>query len=161
MGAQSSDMKEELLKALHKCLKLELQRAIKASRVAREGSIHGDAVAKSKYETGATELAYLADGQAKRAADLSTQLKTLEEMLELDYGPREFVVVGSLVEIENGSAGIDRYLILPIGAGTVIEVGGEQTKVISPSSPLGSRIIGSYVGDEVATGQMITLIRLY
>lgn len=140
--------KQELIQQLRQRVAESLERAVRASADARSGATHEDAVAKSKYETQATELSYLADGQAKRAQALRGDLHYLNQLEVRNFADDDPVDLTALVKVSRN--GRPRwYLILDHAAGITITHEGTEVMTLSPKSPLGDQLVGLYVGDEV------------
>lgn len=119
--------------------------ALYAAETARSGSTHDDAEAKSKYDTQATELSYLADGQGMRAEALAKDLRYAKQFQIREFIDDDAADVGAMVVVAKNS--LCYYFILPFGAGTTVQVENQKIQVISPQSSLGKALIDSYTGD--------------
>lgn len=153
----SVKMKYYLLERVILVLKEELKRALNAAQKAKSGSTHDDAVARSKYETQATELSYLADGYAMRATELTSHIHILEKFYGNGLASASKVVMGSLVTIER-HGGISTFFMLPVGAGTTVEYEELMIKVMSASAPLGAALMGARIDDEVQGAVVLHIV---
>jgi transcription elongation GreA/GreB family factor len=141
--------KRKLHSLLLERLKAELAAILNAAEMAKEGSNHEDAVAKSKYDTHGLELSYLAGSQFERARTAEAKIGILENSLFIDYGEDDEINIGALVRLEGPAQKARFYLISDIGAGLDLEFQGEKIFVISPESPLGETLMGHYEGESV------------
>ena len=128
----------------------ELKVLLESAQAAHSGATHTEAVAKSKYDTHGLELSYLAGSQFARAAKIEEDIQRLKTMPIPEFsGEDDPIAVGSLVEVsvEGGSS---LYFISDLGAGRRVEWCAANVQVISGDSPLGSSLLGSYVGDDIS-----------
>ena len=114
------------------------------AEMARDEATNSETKAEGKYDTRATEAAYLARGQAWRIAEL----RKLVAWLSTDF-PRQtlsdpVVQVGALVLIEGLRS--EWLFIAPIG-GKEAEVDGCTVRLISMASPLGASMVELEVND--------------
>ena len=137
--------KEPLRAAVLFALESELSLQTRAALDSREESISEESRAENKYDTHAQEAAYLAEGQAKLAAELALALAAWRALVfpAADH-PR--VQVGSLVELQTG-ARTDLLLLGPTNGGLTITHDGAEITVITPASPLGRALLGRVAGD--------------
>jgi transcription elongation GreA/GreB family factor len=141
--------KRKLHSLLLETLRAELGAILNAAEMAKEGSNHEDAVAKSKYDTHGLELSYLAGSQFERARSAEAKIAVLENSLFNDYGEDDEIDIGALVRLEGPKQKARFYLISDIGAGLELEFQGEKVFVISPESPLGETLMGHYQGESI------------
>ncbi len=142
-------LKATLLNLLSKSIEKELETALRAANQARIGSTHRDAEAKSKYETQATELSYLANGQTLRAKDLHQQLSLVR-----NYKPRYFksdatVDIGAIVCTETESMQLKYYFIVPLSGGLSFSIDDKNYQILSATAPLAKQLLGRYIGEEI------------
>ncbi len=129
-------------------LSAELETVAGASREAREAATHEDNRAEDKYDTRATESSYLADGQARHAAELREAIELYRVLAVRDFGADEPIALTALVEIEQRSFR-DLYFVGPRNGGVVVRQDGSEVMVITPQSPLGHEILGRRAGDTI------------
>lgn len=150
-------IKRSLLKQIIYSIEQERGRSMAAANSARSASTHESAVAKSKYETQGTELSYLADGQAMRALELSSQLEILNQLMAHGFNQNDSVTVGSLVSLSIKDA-VRTFFLLPVGAGIPVEHEGLLITVVTTKAPLGQQLLSARVGDELSNGGVVLSI---
>jgi transcription elongation GreA/GreB family factor len=129
-------------------LSAELETVAGASREAREAATHEDARAEDQYDTRATESSYLADGQARHAAELREAIELYRVLGVRDFGPDEPIALAALVEIQQRKFR-DLYFVGPRNGGVVVRHEGTEVMVITPQSPLGHEMLGRRAGDSI------------
>ncbi len=156
-GTVDARDKTRLHQLLLDALKAELEATLKAAEVAREGATHEDAVAKSKYDTHGLELSYLAGSQFERARQMEAKITLLESNPFRMFGEDDEIDVGALVTLRaSGKTQSQSYLISNIGAGLDLDFDGRPILVISPESPLGSRLVTRYAGELIENKNLPT-----
>lgn len=141
------ESKEPLRQAVMLALSAELARQTHAALDARDESISEESRPENKYDTHAQEAAYLAEGQARLAAELNDALNAWRGLVFPDVAGGR-AQLGSLVTIASG-ARRERVLLGPAGGGLTLpapDEGGEIT-VVTPASPLGRLLLGRASGD--------------
>lgn len=126
----------------------ELETVAGASREAREAATHPDARAEDKYDTRATESSYLADGQARHAAELREAVELYRALTVRTFGTDEPIALTALVTLEQRGAR-DLYFIGPRNGGVIVHLDDAEVMVITPQSPLGRALLGCRAGDAV------------
>lgn len=144
--------KQEFYDVLIASMEERLELLLKSAEAAKGGATHGDAVAKSKYDTHGLELSYLAGSQFARAEALSGEILQLKKSEKKLYQEGVPIVEGALVELQSAASRVVLFLSV-IGAGSDLSWRGAKVSVISPSSPMGVEIIGLDVGDEFTLQQ--------
>jgi transcription elongation GreA/GreB family factor len=129
-------------------LQAELELFSSASRGAREDATDDEARAEDRYDTRATEASYLADGQAKVAAEVLESLEVYQKMEVRSFSPGSLVELGALVEIEQRGTK-DLFFLGPRSGGLVVKEEGREVAVITPQSPMGRGILGHAAGNTV------------
>ncbi|MFT5283026.1 MAG: transcription elongation GreA/GreB family factor [Kangiellaceae bacterium] len=139
----------------HLILELEAiyQTALSAAKRAHSTATDKANVAENKYDTLALEAAYLAEGHANRAIHCRADLNTIKNLTALDCSRSDAIVVGALVSL------IDQYekplslLLAPVSGGVKFIFEERTIIVITPSSPLGKKLLGLFVDDEFEFGR--------
>jgi transcription elongation GreA/GreB family factor len=140
--------KREVIEALLQHLSELATQATKAANATREGATHPEAKPENDKDTRALEQSYLARGQALRVTELNEQIQTLRYLEVRSFGSADRVAAGALVMLEGEND--ERCLLLaPGGGGIELVVGGVTVVVVTPQSPLGSKVLGRSVGDDV------------
>ncbi len=102
--------------------------------------------AEGKYDTRGIEASYLAKGQQEQLNQLEESLAKFDS-LELVNEPDQ-VFTGSLVVVSTDEE--DRnFLVLPAGGGVTIDLDDESYLIITPTSPIGSALLGKDIGAEI------------
>ena len=140
--------KKQVLTRIIVRLDEELARYAHAARSAQADATDEQSRAENKYDTRGLEASYLAHGQSRQAMETG---QAREQFAALD--PRDFpsgapVGVGALVELEGEGERLF-YFLGPAAGGTEVECEGREVLVITPSSPLGGRLLGRRPGERV------------
>lgn len=136
-----ADLKRDLLRQLEE----QLVSARAAHAAATEGAISDEARPENDKDTRGLEQSYLARGHAQRVADLETAIAAITA---LPVAPSTRVSIGALVTIEEDTRTRRLYLA---GFGGGLTLPGNVT-VVTPTSPVGSALLGKRVDDEVELG---------
>ena len=139
--------KRAILEALLERLTLELERARAQALDAAEGATHEDNRAEGDKDMRSTEASYVARGQAQRAAQLEEAIARLAHLELTEFGAKDAIQSTALVELSQGKQRL-YYFILPVAGGECISLGGVTVQTLTPTSPLGSALLGLAVGDE-------------
>ncbi|MDX2052635.1 MAG: GreA/GreB family elongation factor [Polyangiaceae bacterium] len=146
--------------ALWEALKLKLEEELgimeKAQKQSQEGATHEEGRAEGDKDMRATEVSYLARGQALRVVELTEGLTKLSVVRPRAFRPSDPLAMGAIVQLEDQDSGEQStFLLAPAGAGARLQVSvgpGErmlELVVLTASSPLGRSLLGQHVGDEV------------
>ena len=142
--SSSLPSRASVLSAFREMVREELDALERVSAVTREEVTSDETRSEGKYDTRSTEASYLARGQAWRIASLR-QLAAWINALP-DTPPQSAVAcIGSLVALEGDE--IEYMLLGPVG-GSKIETDGFVVRLISPDSPVGSKVVGLQPGDD-------------
>lgn len=129
-------------------LQSELDLQARAALDSRDEATSVENKAEGKYDMRSQEAAYLAEGQARLAAEIAESI-SLYRTLELpDFSKGRPVALGALVTLEAKSKRTI-YFLGPRNGGLEITHDGSTYLVVSPSSPLGRQLLGRVVGDSV------------
>jgi transcription elongation GreA/GreB family factor len=147
-------------------LRAELALQVGAAHLARDEAISEESRAENKYDTHSQEAAYLAEGQAKLAAEIESNLALYSTLALPAFGPADAIALGALVEVA-ARGGSTWYFLGPRAGGTEVTLDGRTILVLTPQSPLGRQFLGKRVGDTVpmpgragaATGQKILSVQ--
>jgi transcription elongation GreA/GreB family factor len=139
-------LREQILEKLREELALQQ----KAAALAHQESIDEESRPRSKYDTHSVEAAYLAQGQAKLAAEIQTSLEVYASLPLPEFGPGAAVDIGALVELDAGSRR-SWYFVGPRAGGLEFSYEGRDVLILTPLSPLGRELVGRHVGDRVDT----------
>jgi len=140
--------KSHLLKALLTQLNAELELLVRAANLARDEATNEESRADNKYDTRGQEAAYLAEGQAKLAAELAESISIYRELTLPCTPSSEPIEIGSIVRIERPEGAINGF-VGPRAGGTEFSVENTTFTIITPASPLGRRLIGRKAGETI------------
>ena len=131
-------------------LRQELARQSNAAQMAREEAVSEESRAQNKWDTHSQEAAYLAEGQAKLAAEIGASIELYATLPLPDLAAGDVIALGAVVEIESAGGVSAWYFIGPRAGGMEVELEGQILNVLTPQSPLGRQLMGKRAGDEVA-----------
>lgn len=134
-------MKQAVLDAVIQALETELVRQANANAQSNAGAAFSAANAEKQRDTTGFEAAHLARGYAQHALDLRHRIDELKAMKIEDFTGQE-IDVGAVVEVDMDGA-VDCYMLLNCGGGTEVKAEGKTVTVITPESPLGSKLMGN------------------
>ena len=138
--------KPAVIEAIVARLGEELQVYLNAAHASRAEATHESSKAENKYDTRGLEASYLARGQSRQIAELEAAVQEFQKLGARAFQPGDPIVVGALVELEQGRER-SFYFIGPRAGGTEVAFGGHEILVITPQSPLGAQLAGKKQGD--------------
>ncbi len=141
--------KKEIVAGIMATLREEFESRQLISKITRERGNDDESKPEGKYDTLAIEENYLADGLAKQALAAAEAAAEIEKMSLRTFAPSDPIDLGALVRLEF-SGGAEWFFVAPAAGGTEVPHNGETVTVITPESPLGSKLMGSRVGDRLA-----------
>lgn len=141
---QKSAVREAILVQLQNELNLQSR----AAHDSREEATSDESKSEGKYDMRSQEAAYLAEGQARLAAEIAESI-ALYHSLELpDFSNGRPAALGALVTLESRGR-LVIYFLGPRNGGMEISIGDKTCLVVTPSSPLGRQLLGRGVGDSI------------
>jgi transcription elongation GreA/GreB family factor len=144
LGIDKSSLRTQVISLL----RAEVSSQTRAAQLARDEATHEESRAENKYDTHSQEAAYLAEGQAKLAAEIDAGIALYAALPLPAFTAADQVALGAVVELrmnENSTW----YFLGPRGGGLELSAGGKTILVLTPSSPLGRQLLGRRVGDSV------------
>lgn len=129
-------------------LRNELALQTRAARLSHEEAISEESKPENQYDMHSQEAAYLAEGQARLAAEIAENIALYETLVIPPNGAEGLVALGTAVAVEN-SGRRAWYFIGPRAGGLELEVDGVPVLVLTPQSPLGRELLGKRVGETV------------
>jgi transcription elongation GreA/GreB family factor len=140
--------KEALRHAICDQLRAQLALQTGAAALARDEAISEESRPESKYDTHSQEAAYLAEGQARMAGGIETDIARCLALKLPAGGDGSPAAMGSVLELErNGRS--SWYFLAPAAGGLEVEHGGQKVLVLTPQSPLGRTLLGKRAGELV------------
>lgn len=140
MSLSRSDVFAALLETLNQ----ELAALERGARASFEAATDPDSRAENKYDTRTLEASYVARGQAQRVAELQEALHHFQGLAHQTL-PSTEIRLGSLVTFDDGQM----YVVGPAAGGTEVNLGDKEILVITPSAPLGQKLMGKKAGDVI------------
>ena len=138
---------------LHKKILAELstlcQDAIEAAMQAYKTATHEENIADNKYDTLGLEASYLAQGQAKRVTECEANLAAFTELKVTHFTRQTPISLGALIYLMDDLGSQQIIFLAPVSGGLKINFSELKITVITPSAPLGKKLIGCFVGDEI------------
>lgn len=144
--------KKKLINHLILELEATYQNALMAAKRAHSTATDKANVAENKYDTLALEAAYLVEGQAKRALECRANLNAIQNLIVIDYLLSEPIVVGASVKLIDQDEKLLSLFLAPVSGGIKFVFEQQTIVVITPSSPLGKKLLGKFVDDEFEFG---------
>jgi len=141
--------KPALLAALLQELQRELDVLTQAAHLARDEAISEESRAESKWDTRGQEAAYLAEGQARIAADLQESISLWQSIPLESHAPPHAIGIGTVFVVKQPH-GTLRGIIGPRSGGTEFEFEGQIFTAVTPISPLGRNVVGRRAGDFIS-----------
>jgi transcription elongation GreA/GreB family factor len=142
--------KSALREAILHELGRELTAQLGAAHLAREEAISEESKPENKYDTHSQEAAYLAEGQARIAADINESMKQYASLPLPIFDSTAPIALGALVEIGGSIQDSAWYFLGPRAGGIELQAEGKKILVVTPQSPLGRQLLGRRAGDSVA-----------
>ncbi|HEX2101518.1 MAG TPA: transcription elongation factor [Candidatus Synoicihabitans sp.] len=140
--------KSRVVAAIVAQLQADLDLQMRAALLARDEATSEESKAENKYDTRAQEAAYLAEGQARQAAELRESISLYAALPLPQTTESAAVAVGHLVKLDGGGRTLS-YFLGPRAGGAEVQVDGELITVVTPASPLGRQLLGARVGATV------------
>ena len=123
----------------------ELELQTRAALESREEATSVENKPEGQYDMRSQEAAYLAEGQARLAADIAESITVYQSLDLPDLGAGAIVAIGALVTLE-AKGRKTLYFVGPRHGGLEARAGELDFVVVTPSSPLGRQLIGQTVG---------------
>lgn len=140
--------KAALLADVIRHLEAERDTLAAAQRASQAGATHEEARSEGDKDMRATEVSYLARGQAERVVALESEIARLKMLALRAFGEGDAIAAGALVTLSS-KRGKSVVFLLPAGAGTKLSQRGAAVNVVTPASPLGSVLLGARAGDAI------------
>jgi transcription elongation GreA/GreB family factor len=143
--------KVRVLAALRAQLAADLEALKRSQEDSHAGATHAESRPEHAKDTRSVEASYLARGLAERVVTLQNASSRLEGFELRTFAPDDVAALSALVELEvEGAPEPALYFLAPAGGGVALALAGETVHVVTPTSPIGSALMGCEVGDEVA-----------
>lgn len=140
--------KPDLLRLILTQLTDELETLTRGARASYAAATDPDSKAENKYDTRTLEASYVARGQAQRVAEVQEAMRHFQVLQGRAAEAHEEVAIGSVLRLTDGTVE-DCYFMGPAAGGTEVQFEGREVLVITPTSPLGQKLMGKRVGETV------------
>jgi len=144
-SVNKSVLREHILAQLRATLALQ----INAAQLARDEATSEESRAENQYDTHSLEAGYLAEGQARQAAELEESLTIISVLPLPEFAPGAPIALGALVEVHEARGEVIHYFLSPRAGGLELRHEGCTVLVVTPQSPLGRQLLGRHAGDNV------------
>ena len=141
--------KSQLRTSLLAALQTEFDNLVRAAHMAREEATSEESRAENKYDTRGQEAAYLAEGQARLAAELQETLALYQSLPLPDFSAAAQAEIGAVVTLQSPRGSPALYFLGPRSGGLEFDCAGARVIVVTPQSPLGRQLLGRRVGETV------------
>lgn len=138
-------LREHILTELRAALTLQ----VNAAQLARDEATSEESRAENQYDTHSLEAGYLAEGQARQAAEIEESIKIISALALPDFAPGAPVALGALADVHDAQGGAALYFLCPRAGGLELAHEGRTVLVVTPQSPLGRQLLGRRSGDTV------------
>jgi transcription elongation GreA/GreB family factor len=157
MASAKARLKAELIRHLE----AELEAARKSHENAAAAATHDEARPENDKDTRGLEQSYLARGHAMRVAELETAIVELNVFAPRAYTDDDDIAIGALVTVEDDD-GTRQIWLVPHGGGISL---GNGVTAVAPTSPLGGKLMGKNVDDELeivraGTKRTVTIVAI-
>jgi transcription elongation GreA/GreB family factor len=149
--------KTRLRAAVLKRLQEDLDNLTRAALMARDEATHEESRPENKYDTHSQEAAYLAEGQARLAAELLESIKLFGALPVAPFAAGQPIALGAYVVTDAGRGKV-HYLLGPKNGGIEVECDGAPLVVVTPQSPIGRLLLGKKAGDSFSQSSGSRLI---
>lgn len=139
-------LRDQILAELRAALALQ----VGAAQSARDEAISEESKPENQYDTHSLEAGYLAEGQARQAAELEESIKIVSNLALPDFSPTSPIALGALVEVATPRGAPEHYFLCPRAGGLELAAEGATVMVVTPSSPLGRQLLGRRANDPVS-----------
>jgi transcription elongation GreA/GreB family factor len=138
--------KREVIQLVIARISRDLDTLIAAARATHAEATDQQNKAENKYDTRALEAGYLAQGQARKVAELENARQEFESLPVADFPANAAIDVGALVTVKHDDME-SCYLLGPKAGGIEIIASGIPVTVITPNSPIGQQMMGRKRGE--------------
>lgn len=143
--------KSAIIAKIIEALTGELEGYAQSARAAHEYATDEQCKAENKYDTRGLESSYLAQGQARQAAEVMRAMQQFGALVPREFVAGEPIQVGAVVELERRGERLTCF-VGPGAGGTEVVCDGREVLVITPNSPIGQQLIGRKPGERVEIG---------
>ena len=143
--------KSKIVSQVLQHLNSELDGITEAAKDSFDGATDEQSKAEGQFDTRALESSYLAEGQARLAAELKEAIAVYQALDLRPFESYEPIAMTAVVELEQRTGNF-LYFVGPRDGGHTVDVDGRQVMIITPHSPIGQILLGKTVGSVVRFG---------
>jgi hypothetical protein len=138
--------KQPIIDQIREKILEEAETLTKAAKAAHANATAEESKAECKYDTRGLEAGYLAQGQARLAAEAMQDASLYHTLPLKDFSPTDPIALSALLELEcDGKRAW--YFMGPKKGGITLVHEGNPLLLITPTSPLGQMLLGKKQGD--------------
>lgn len=140
--------KKILIASIVDQLSTEMELIARAAMSAHDEATHPNEKQENQFDTPGLETSVLAEGQVKVAAELREAVDAFRSLEVREFAPNEPISLGAVVETElRGERTV--FVVGPKAGGIEVTCDGTKIIVITPSSPLGKKLLGRSAGETI------------
>lgn len=140
-------IKQDFVQRVLESLSIEAENLANSARITYADATNAESKAENKYDTRGLEASYLAGAQAKMAAASLQNIAAYQNIELKEFSNKSRIALTSFIELESEDGKRSFYFLGPKGGETQVEYAGKKVLLITPSSPLGKKLLGREVGD--------------
>lgn len=129
-------------------LRAEHELQLRAAQLSRDEAIDEESRPENQYDMHSQEAAYLAEGQARLAAEIAGNIEVYSGLALNIFAADAAAALSALIQVEHGATST-WYFLGPRAGGMELQIDGQNILVLTPQSPLGRELLGKRVGDAV------------
>ena len=138
-------LRERILAQLRATLALQ----VGAAQLARDEAISEESRPENQYDTHSLEAGYLAEGQARQAAEIEENIAHIAALALPELPANPPIALGALCEVRDAGGASSWYFLCPRAGGLEIQMDNQAVQVVTGQSPLGRILLGHRAGDLV------------
>jgi len=140
--------KDTILATIVAELEQEVATLTAAAQTSFNDATDEESRAESKYDTRSLETSYLASGQARLAVEAREALSRFKNLNMKSFKQEDAIALSAFIEVRTDRE-TNYYFLGPSSGGLEIRQSDKTIMVITPQSPIGSRLLGKKQGDTV------------
>ncbi|MDA0766508.1 MAG: hypothetical protein O3A92_06770 [Verrucomicrobia bacterium] len=148
--------KSDLLPRILEILEDQHRVMLHALKETRENASGDETKSEGKYDTRATEAAYLAGAQQQQSDKLAEAIHTFRSWKPPHFELTDEIALGALVETDLDDE-TSFYLLAPAGGGTTLDYLGCELTLLTPEAPLFQKLAGRKPGDMLDNPPLLLL----
>lgn len=152
--------KRDIVQTIIAVIEEELASATRSAKETADEATDDESRPENKYDTRGLEASYVASAQAYYAKDLLEALQAYRNLsLNDSKANHGTIAIGSLVTTLS-SSGREQFFIGPARGGLEIGSAENPITVLTPASPLGSKLIGKSLGSKTGEAANRAIIKV-